>query len=130
MRRLRKIVVNVTGTLTISDVDSDDAPIFADVVNTIGDNSYGSFSLVNGVWTYSLDQATVQDLDVGDSVQDVISFTASDGSVQQVTVNINGVDDGSVIGGTSVATITEDSVNATGTLTISDVDSDDAPSLC
>ena len=119
--------VNATGTLTISDVDSDDAPVFADVANTIGDNSYGSFSLVNGVWTYSLDQATVQDLDVGDSVQDVISFTASDGSVQQVTVNINGVDDGSVIGGTSVATITEDSVNATGTLTISDVDSDDVP---
>ena len=118
---------SATGTLTISDVDSDDAPIFADVANTIGDNSYGSFSLVNGVWTYSLDQATVQDLDVGDSVQDVISFTASDGSIQRVTVNINGVDDGSVIGGTSVATITEDSVNATGTLTISDVDSDDVP---
>ena len=58
---------------------------------------------------YSLDQATVQDLDAGDSVQDVISFAASDGSIQQVTVNINGVDDGSVIGGTSVGTITEDS---------------------
>ena len=84
-------------------------------------------TLVNGVWTYSLDQATVQNLDAGDSVQDVISFTASDGSIQQVTVNINGVDDGSVIGGTSVATLTEDSSSVTGTLTISDVDSDDAP---
>ena len=51
----------------------------------------------------------MQDLDAGDSVQDVISFTASDGSIQEVTVNINGVDDGSVIGGTSVATIMEDS---------------------
>ena len=119
--------VNATGTLTISDVDSDDAPIFNDVSSTVGDNSYGSFSLVNGVWTYSLDQATVQDLDAGDSVQDVISFTASDGSIQQVTVNINGVDDGSVIGGTSIATLTEDNNSATGTLTISDVDSDDAP---
>ena len=111
MEQLRKIVVNATGTLTISDVDSDDAPpVFADVANTLGDNGYGSFSLVNGVWTYSLDQATVQDLDAGDSVQDVISFAASDGSIQEVTVNINGVDDGSVIGGTSVGTITEDSV--------------------
>ena len=45
---------------------------------------------------------------LGDSVQDVISFTASDASIQQVTVNINGVDDGAVIGGTSVATLTED----------------------
>ena len=121
---------SVTGTLTISDVDSDDAPVFADVANTLGDNGYGSFSLVNGVWTYSLDQATVQDLDAGDSVQDVISFAASDGSIQQVTVNINGVDDGSVIGGTSVATLTEDSSSVTGTLTISDVDSDDAPVIC
>ena len=32
---------SATGTLTISDVDSDDVP--TDVANTIGDNSYGSF---------------------------------------------------------------------------------------
>ena len=121
--------ISATGTLTISDVDSDDAPTFTDIPSVLGDNSYGTFSITNGVWSYILNQASVQDLDLGNSVEDRISFTASDGSVQIVTVSINGANDVSVIAGTNVATITEDSISATGTLTISDVDSDDAPTF-
>ena len=44
---------------------------------------FGSFELVAGVWTYTLDQSAVQDLDAGDLVNDTITFTASDGSTSK-----------------------------------------------
>ena len=122
-----------TGSLSISDVDADDSPSFADVASTGGDNGFGSFELVAGVWTYTLDQSAVQDLDAGDVVNDTITFTASDGSTQQVTVNITGTDDASVITGTFTGAVAEgdvgDTATATGALSISDVDADDSPSF-
>ena len=123
-----------SGTIAISDVDGDDAPSFADVATTNGDNSYGTFALVSGTWTYTLDQSAVQDLDAGDSVTDTITYTASDSSSQQITVTITGTDDASVISGTVTGAVTEGNVGdapetATGTIAISDVDGDDAPSF-
>ena len=56
-------------------MDADDSPVFADATS-VGDNGFGSFSLVSGVWTYTLDQTTVQDLDAGDVVNDTVTFTA------------------------------------------------------
>ena len=77
------------------------------------------------------DQSAVQDLDAGDLVNDTITFTASDGSTQQVTVNITGTDDASVITGTFTGAVVEgdvgDTATATGALAISDVDADDSP---
>ncbi len=70
----------------ISDVDADDSPVFNDVASTTGDNGYGSFALSSGAWTYTLDQSTVQDLDAGDVVTDTITYTATDGSTQLVSV--------------------------------------------
>ena len=122
-----------TGSLLISDVDADDSPTFADVASTGGDSGFGSFELVAGVWTYTLDQSAVQDLDAGDVVNDTITFTASDGSTQQVTVNITGTDDASVITGTFTDAVAEgdigDTATATGALAISDVDADDSPTF-
>ena len=116
---------------SISDIDADDSPSFADVASTGGDNGFGSFELVAGVWTYTLDQSSVQDLDAGDVVNDTITFTASDGSTQQITVNITGTDDASVISGTFTGAVVEgdigDTATATGSLSISDVDADDSP---
>ena len=83
------------------------------------------------VWTYTLDQSAVQDLDAGDVINDTITFTASDGSTQQVTVSITGTDDVSVISGTFTGAVVEgdvgDTTTATGALSISDVDADDSP---
>ena len=126
--------VTATGTIAISDVDADDSPSFADVASTSGDNGYGSFALVSGSWTYTLDQSAVQDLDAGDTVNDTITFTASDGSTQQITVTITGADDTSVISGTVTGAVTEGNigdapVTATGSVSISDVDADDSPSF-
>ena len=125
-------VATATGTLAISDADADDSPTFPDAASA-GDNGFGNFDLVGGAWTYTLDQSAVQDLDAGDIVNDTVTFTASDGSTQQVTVTITGTDDASVISGTFTGAVTEgdigDTATATGTLVISDVDADDSPTF-
>ncbi|MGY5721127.1 VCBS domain-containing protein, partial [Vibrio antiquarius] len=68
-------VATATGTITISDVDNGDDPIFA---NTTVTGTYGELALVDGKWTYTLDQSQVQQLDEGDQVQDTITLTATD----------------------------------------------------
>ncbi|MGF1732844.1 retention module-containing protein, partial [Photobacterium kasasachensis] len=121
-----------TGTIAISDVDNGDNPRFADVTSTEGDNGYGSFTLVDGKWTYILDQSKVQQLDEGDKVEDTITFTATDGTRQQVTVEITGTEDASQVSGTFTGAVTEGNIGdspetATGTIAISDVDNGDNP---
>ena len=64
---------------TVSDVDGDDSPSFADVGPTTGDNGFGAFELTGGTWTYTLDQSAVQELDAGDTVTDTTTYTAPDG---------------------------------------------------
>ncbi|MGZ7307028.1 VCBS domain-containing protein, partial [Streptococcus pyogenes] len=59
--------VTATGTIAISDVDGDDTPTFADTTET---GTYGSLELVDGDWTYTLDQSAVQNLDAGDQITD------------------------------------------------------------
>ena len=124
--------VTATGTITISDVDDDDNPFFPDVASTPGDNAFGGFVLTSGTWTYTLNQAAVQNLDALDVVTDTITFTASDLSTQVITITITGTGDASVISGTVTGAVTEGDVGdppvtATGTITISDVDDDDNP---
>ncbi len=86
-----------TGTLTITDVDEDDYPGFTDVAITDGDNGYGSFELSGGTWTYTLNQATVQTLNEGDTLTDSITYTATDGTTQLITVTILGQDEAIVV---------------------------------
>ncbi|OOE57682.1 VCBS domain-containing protein, partial [Salinivibrio kushneri] len=123
--------VTASGTLSISDVDGDDAPSFADVTQA---GNYGSLELVNGNWTYTLDQASVQDLDAGDQVTDTITLTASDNTQQDIVITITGTDDDPDVSGEFVGSVTEGNegdppVTATGTIAISDIDGDDAPSF-
>ena len=124
--------VTATGSVAIGDVDADDSPAFNDVPSTAGDNAYGSFVLSSGTWTYTLDQSGVQDLDTGDVVNDIITYTATDGSTQQISVSITGTDDNPVITGTVAGAVTEGNVGdapvtATGSIAISDADADDSP---
>jgi VCBS repeat-containing protein len=84
------------GTLLIEDVDSADNPVsFPDIPSTEGDNGYGSFEIVDGNWNYLLlnDHVDVQSLGEGESLTDTITFTATDGSTQRVSVTINGRDE-------------------------------------
>ncbi|MAT50657.1 MAG: hypothetical protein CMK32_05685, partial [Porticoccaceae bacterium] len=120
-----------TGTIAISDVDGDDSPVFSDVAATVGDNGYGSFDLVNGTWTYTLDQSAVQHLDTGDTATDTITFTASDGTTQQISVTITGSNDAPTVvasdsaGFTEAADASAQDLSDSGTVTFDDMDSDD-----
>ncbi|OOE35247.1 hypothetical protein BZG00_15885, partial [Salinivibrio kushneri] len=114
--------VTATGTLAISDVDDDDAPSFADTTEA---GTYGSLELVNGNWTYTLDQSAVQNLDAGDQVTDTITLTASDNTQQDIVITITGTDDAPEVSGEFVGSVTEGdvgdaAVTASGTIAISD----------
>jgi len=123
--------VTATGTIAISDVDGDDAPSFA---NTTASGTYGSLELVNGNWTYTLDQASVQNLDAGAQVTDTITLTASDDTQQDIVITITGTGDAPEVTGSFVGSVTEGNVGdapitATGTIAISDVDDGDNPTF-
>ncbi|TWX67881.1 tandem-95 repeat protein [Colwellia demingiae] len=90
-----------TGHLTITDVDITDTPTFPDVASTT--TTYGHIAMVNGQWTYTVDQSKIQDLDPNDidatkhQVIDHHLFTASDGSKQVVDIVIKGTNDAPII---------------------------------
>ncbi|MCP4286645.1 MAG: hypothetical protein GY792_19730, partial [Gammaproteobacteria bacterium] len=89
-------IMTATGTLAISDADSNDNPVgFNDLASTPGDNGYGSFELINGTWSYTLDNnhADVQTLNANDSLIDSYTFIATNGSTQMVTIEIHGTTD-------------------------------------
>ncbi len=123
-----------TGDLTSTDVDN--PPDVWDAVTTSlrGASGYGSYTLTaGGAWTYTLDNsnATVQALNVGQTLTDTFTVTTVDGTSQLVTVTIDGANDAAVISGTTAGAVTEaGGVNngipgtptATGDLTSTDVD--------
>jgi VCBS repeat-containing protein len=89
-------VLAASEMLTISDTDSSDNPIsFNDVTPTLGINGYGVFEMSGNTWTYTLNNshAAVQALDVGETLTDLFTFSASDGSTQIVTITIGGAED-------------------------------------
>jgi VCBS repeat-containing protein len=112
-----------SGALTISDTDTSDSPSFANMGVTAGDNGYGTFEMTAGTWTYTLNNVhpAVQALDVSETLTDTFTFSASDGSLQLVTVTINGAEDAPVFDSSAVTAATED-VAYSYTITTSDVD--------
>ncbi|WP_283132166.1 VCBS domain-containing protein [Enterovibrio norvegicus] len=119
---------SVSGTLSITDVDDGDTPSF-DNVSIDGD--YGTFTLTDGNWTYTVDPSKADALNDNQTEQETFTLTASDGTVQQITVDVTGADDAAVITGDSTASITEDTgaQTASGTITITDVDTGDTPTI-
>ncbi|MCC4801131.1 VCBS domain-containing protein, partial [Enterovibrio norvegicus] len=119
---------SVSGTLSITDVDDGDSPSFT---NTTIDGDYGTFTLTDGNWTYTVDPAKAASLNDDQTEQETFTLTASDGTVQQITVDVTGADDAAVITGDSTAAITEDvgTQTASGTITITDVDTGDTPTI-
>lgn len=121
--------LTATGALDIQDVDEDDTPAFTDIEL---EGEYGTFALTGTDWIYTLDQSSVQDLDEGDQVQDNFTLTASDGTEQQITLNITGTDDLAVVSGDISGAVTEGDLDSeqedvSGSLTVTDIDGDDAP---
>ena len=117
----------VTGTLAITDEDTDEA-VFVAQTGTTG--NYGSFSVeTDGDWRYSLDNTnnTVQALPQGSTLTDSFTVASADGTQKTVTITITGVNGTAVITGTATGDATEDSSSlVTGTLAITDEDTGEA----
>ncbi|WP_208605626.1 VCBS domain-containing protein, partial [Rhizobium aegyptiacum] len=129
---------NASGKLTVSDVDDGEA-VFAAPASL--DGIYGSFSFnaATGSWTYTLDnnRAATQALNQGDAVSDTLSVSSLDGTASHnIVVAITGANDAASI--VVDATVTDDRAtveagaagsgdpNASGKLTVSDVDDGEA----
>ncbi|QIJ41184.1 hypothetical protein G7039_14055 [Rhizobium leguminosarum] len=129
---------NASGKLTVSDVDDGEAAFAAPgLLNGI----YGSFTFnaASGSWTYTLDnnRAATQALNEGDAVSDTLSVSSLDGTASHnIVVAITGANDAASI--VVDATVTDDRAtveagaagsgdpNASGKLTVSDVDDGEA----
>ncbi|SEI23750.1 VCBS domain-containing protein [Tardiphaga sp. OK245] len=117
-------IPTATGDLNATDVDN--AATFAVQSNVT--TSYGTFSIgADGAWTYNLNNAnsTVQGLNNGGTLHDLITVTTADGTSKQIDVTINGANDAAVVSSATVnltETNSAASISTTGSLTITDVD--------
>ncbi|MCP4408804.1 MAG: hypothetical protein GY807_13785, partial [Gammaproteobacteria bacterium] len=120
-------LLETTGSLTVTDPDLGESSFSAGTI--VG--TYGNLAIdVSGNWSYAADnpQAAIQQLDVGESVNDVLTVTTADGTTHDITITISGAEDAPVITATSTGTVAEDdTLTANGTFSISDVDSNDNP---
>ncbi|MEZ9527327.1 VCBS domain-containing protein, partial [Enterovibrio norvegicus] len=121
---------SVSGSINISDPD---AAVQPTLENGTVEGEYGSLTLTDGEWTYTVNPDNAQSLGDGDSATDTITVTASDGSEHQITVTVTGSDDASVVtgatsGGIDLGADTPET-SVSGTLSISDVDDGDTPSF-
>ncbi|MEQ9696146.1 VCBS domain-containing protein, partial [Shimia sp. SDUM112013] len=122
-----------TGVLVATDADSDDTPSFLAQTGTMG--TYGSFDVdASGNWTYTLDNAAVQGLAGGQSVDDTFTVTAAtaDGEsvTQTVIVTITGTEDAPEITGVVTGDVEEDGTQtASGSLAVTDADAVDTPTF-
>ncbi|WP_181280690.1 VCBS domain-containing protein [Aphanothece hegewaldii] len=117
--------LTATGSLTISDPDTGENQ-FSTTVVPVG-SPLGSLSITSaGSYTYTVVNSAVQYLGAGGTKTETFTVSSVDGTTQNITVTINGVNDVATITGTSSASVTEDdsdpNLTATGTLTVTDPD--------
>lgn len=78
--------VTVSGIIGISDIDSNDNPSFE---NTTIQGTYGSLTLIDGTWTYTLDKDKSANIPDDETTQDIFTLTATDGTEQSIEVAPN-----------------------------------------
>ncbi|KWU01390.1 hypothetical protein APQ14_06705 [Vibrio toranzoniae] len=134
-----------SGQVTITDVDSDSPTFLPDgefkLEGSTNVSQFGALSIEpDGSWTYAVNNDDVQHLDDDEFVTEVYTVTADDGTTSEVTITINGAEDPSEItvgeGNSDMGSVTEDVgvvdeelnvLETTGSLTISDPDTNDNP---
>ena len=141
------VTVTITGTNDAPVAESanfsvaEDAPLVSGsvVATDVDANAVLSFSLnaapppgltfsPNGSYTFDASNAAYQSLAAGQQQVLTIPYTVTDDqgatSVANLVITVIGADDAAVIGGVATGSVTEDGVPvASGTLTVSDVDS-------
>ncbi|MBY6005350.1 VCBS domain-containing protein, partial [Salipiger bermudensis] len=120
--------LTTSGKLDVTDPDAGEAS-FVPMPSAAG--AHGTFSIdADGHWTYQLDnsQPAVQALTSGGGqLTDTVTVSTLDGTTQQITVTINGTDDGAQVTGTPVGTVTEDTrLTTSGKLDVTDPDAGEA----
>jgi VCBS repeat-containing protein len=116
--------LNASGQVTVNDVDS--AATIVAQTNVAGSGGYGHFSIdAAGAWTYTADSAHDEFVG-GQTYTDSLAIASADGTTSTLTVSLHGTNDAAVLGSAVVdktETNAASSLNGSGTLSISDVDS-------
>ncbi|SDK25260.1 MULTISPECIES: VCBS domain-containing protein [Bradyrhizobium] len=117
--------LTATGSISISDVDQNQASFKTAVISSAG--NLGTLTLAtNGSYSYSVADSAVQYLGAGDTKVDTFTVTAFDGTTKQINFTIHGVNDAAVIGTPTVHDVTEDATSpfltANGMISITDAD--------
>uniref|UniRef100_UPI003CF9FD01 beta strand repeat-containing protein n=1 Tax=Massilia sp. TSP1-1-2 TaxID=2804649 RepID=UPI003CF9FD01 len=112
-------ILTASGTLTISDIDSAATYVAGTFTGT-----HGKVVLqTNGQWTYTASSAHNEFVG-GTTYTDVFNVTSADGTATSITVNILGTNDAAVLSTATVPLTESDAIlTASGTLTVSDIDS-------
>ncbi|UCP15598.1 VCBS domain-containing protein [Aeromonas media] len=123
-----------TGTLSVTDLDGADEAKFLAGNGTPSAGALGSLAITEGgAWTYQVDNSKVQYLGEGETKVETFVVTSVDGTEHTVTITITGVNDEAVITGTDTGSVTEDEstplLTETGTLSVTDLDGDEAKFL-
>ncbi len=88
-------LLSVSGSISVEDIDNPDAAIAPQSI----DGSYGNLTIDGeGNWEYTADnnQDAVQQLGEGDQLTESFSVSTVDGTRQEITITINGTNDGPV----------------------------------
>ncbi len=128
-------LLETSGKLNITDSDTGEAAFIAKTVN----GNYGNLTInTAGNWNYAANnnQAAIQNLDSSATLTDNLTIISVDGTTHIVGITINGaneVNNPAVITGTDSGSVTEDIdpdsdnlLEASGTLNITDSDADEA----
>ena len=123
--------LTASGTLAISDADQGQASFQTGV--TGAQDNLGSLTLqANGSYIYTVANSAVQFLGANNTKVDTFTVTAFDGTTKQISFTVHGTNDAPVIGDPTVHDVTEDAnvvngnLTASGTLSISDADQNQA----
>jgi VCBS repeat-containing protein len=104
--------LSATATHTDADTGSTDNTFLA--VSSVA-STYGTYSVTAaGVWTYTLNSAhaTIDALGDGDNKTDTITVTAEDGTTEDVTITITGINDIPTLSVTSLTAVDENDAQA------------------
>lgn len=125
-----------TGALGVDDPDAGESIFSSSVNDGIGnETTSGALTIsTDGSWRYSVDNAEVQYLAMGETLTDTFIVFSADGSQHTITITVNGTNDAPIIsvgtGNSASANLTETDagLSASGTLSAFDVDFSDIDS--